>query len=160
MYSGMQCTTLPAEKKLTATTFFTYFLFIFFFENPAPDKILKQTKTPAPIKFQKSSIRRDPKMASLRHLCRSLQRSAKMPKMCGFASRNGCKDGIVHTGGISTIYLQCGRVHLCNIRGPFLLVRPSLCRLCGVFAVVFADLCCKDHAEHPPKNLKIPLIFL
>ena len=41
-------------------------------------------------------------MASLRHLCRSLQRSAKMPKMCGFASRNGCKDGIVHTGGIST----------------------------------------------------------
>ena len=43
--------TLPAEKKLTATTFFTYFSFIIFFENPAPDKILKQTKTPAPIKF-------------------------------------------------------------------------------------------------------------
>ena len=99
-------------------------------------------------------------MASLRHLCRSLQRSAKMPKMCGFASRNGCKDGIVHTGGISTIYLQCGRVHLCNILGPFLLGRPSLCRLCGVFAVVFADLCCKDHAEHPQKIWKYPSFFM
>ena len=44
-------TTLPAEKKLTATTFFTYFSLDFFLQNPAPDKILKQTKTPAPIKF-------------------------------------------------------------------------------------------------------------
>ena len=157
----MKTFTYPARwKKVNSHDFFYLFFVYFFFENPAPDKILKQRKTPAPIKFQKSSIRRDPKMASLRHLCRSLQRSAKMPKMCGFASRNGCKDGIVHTGGISTIYLQCGRVHLCNILGPFLLGRPSLCRLCGVFAVVFADLCCKDHAEHPPKNLKIPLIFL
>ena len=43
--------TLPAGKKLTATTFFTYFLFDFFLENPAPHKILKQTKTPTPIKF-------------------------------------------------------------------------------------------------------------
>ena len=48
----MKTFTYPARwKKVNSHDFFYLFFVYFFFENPAPDKILKQTKTPAPIKF-------------------------------------------------------------------------------------------------------------
>ena len=75
------------------------------------------------------------------HLCRSLQRSAKMGQIARFPSRSGCKDGRVHTGGISIIYLQCGRVHLCSFLMLFSYCFLGLRRLCGVFASFFAHLC-------------------
>ena len=80
-------------------------------------------------------------MPSLRHLCGSLQRSAKIGKMIDFTERNARKDGTVRTGGISTITLQCGRVHLCGFSMPILIQIASLRRLCVIFAYVFAHLC-------------------
>ena len=76
-----------------------------------------------------------------------------MGKMIDFISRNGCKDGHVRTGGISTIYLQCGRVHLCNFLLRFYGSFRSLRRLCVVFADVFADLCF-DMVFEPHKTFK------
>ena len=64
-----------------------------------------------------------------------------MGQIARFPSRSGCKDGRVHTGGISIIYLQCGRVHLCSFLMLFSYCFLGLRRLCGVFASFFAHLC-------------------
>ena len=115
------------------------------FKNPAPHKILKIIK----------NLCR--KMASLRHLCRSLQRSAKMGQMTHFTPRSRCKDGLTPTVGISTIYPQWVWVHLCNFLWGFLWCATSLRRLCVVFASVFADLCFDIRQNNVLKNPKIPL---
>ena len=107
------------------------------FQNPTTP----QNSIRAPQKILENKWKDVHKSASLRHLCRYLQIFAEIAKMSKFSIRNGCKDGRVRTGVLSTICLQCGRLLLCSLWGWCYWRFASSQRLRGVFAYVCACLC-------------------